>query len=281
MHCGQTSYRTKTCTDGGTRPAFNERFTFGIGSAEHEVTVDIWNHNTLTRNNRIGTCKVPLAGAFARGYDDMRCPVMDSKGKGAGELNVIITFVAEQQQHLHLHQHQPVSVTLTTTGGGGYGVASATAPPQRWGGGPPNGGGGYGYGPGSSSGYGYYPAPAAMGYAAAAPPQQALQQALQGGYGNGAPAEGWYGAPPPHAQQQQQPTPFPPPYGSANYAYCAPAYGAPTPPPPYGAAPSVPAAAAAAGGLPPERKDQSIPNYTSQYQSIPRKENASDDGWFD
>jgi hypothetical protein len=39
---------------------------------ENEIAVDIWNSNTLTSNNRIGTCKVPLAGAFAKGYDDAR-----------------------------------------------------------------------------------------------------------------------------------------------------------------------------------------------------------------
>lgn len=89
--CGAQKFRTKTATDGGTNPRFNERLTMNIGN-EQELNVQIMDSNTLMSDSLIGSCKVPLARAFQIGYDDTPAAVLNPKGKPRGTLRVLVQY---------------------------------------------------------------------------------------------------------------------------------------------------------------------------------------------
>ena len=92
VRCGaHNKDRTKTHTDGGVSPRWHERFAFNLDGSETALDIEVWNSNTLTANNIIGTGSIPLDEVFARGVHDARCRLKDKKGRfGAGEILSLI-----------------------------------------------------------------------------------------------------------------------------------------------------------------------------------------------
>ncbi|KAL6522552.1 hypothetical protein OROMI_031510 [Orobanche minor] len=89
---GSTKYRTRTCTDGGKNPTFQEKFVFTLIEGLRELCVVIWNSNTLTFDDLIGNGKVPLQKVLSQGYDDSSYPLQDKKGRHAGEIRLIMHY---------------------------------------------------------------------------------------------------------------------------------------------------------------------------------------------
>ncbi|EHA8592153.1 putative Elicitor-responsive protein 3 [Cocos nucifera] len=50
-----TKFRTRTCTDGGRNPCFQEKTTIALIEGLREITVAVWNSNTLTFDDFIGS----------------------------------------------------------------------------------------------------------------------------------------------------------------------------------------------------------------------------------
>ena len=97
LRCGESEhFRTKVCKDGGTAPTWNEKFTFTIARGENEVHLRIWNSNMLRSDTCIGSAVVELDKVFKEGYDDVDVSVFDAKGRPAGVLNVVLTFMPGQ-----------------------------------------------------------------------------------------------------------------------------------------------------------------------------------------
>ena len=97
LRCGESEhFRTKVCKDGGTAPTWNEKFTFTIARGENEVHLRIWNSNMLVSDTCIGSAVVELDKVFKEGYDDVDVSVFDAKGRPAGVINVVLTFVPGQ-----------------------------------------------------------------------------------------------------------------------------------------------------------------------------------------
>ncbi|XP_047950715.1 elicitor-responsive protein 3 [Salvia hispanica] len=92
LEYGSSKFRTRTCTDGGKNPTFQEKFVFTLIEGLRELSVVVWNSNTLTFDDFIGTGKVPLQKVLSEGYDDTAWPLQDKRGRHAGEVRLIMHF---------------------------------------------------------------------------------------------------------------------------------------------------------------------------------------------
>ncbi|EOX98328.1 Calcium-dependent lipid-binding family protein isoform 2, partial [Theobroma cacao] len=81
LEYGNTKYRTRTCTDGGKTPTFQEKFTFTLIEGLREINVVVWNSNTLTYDDFIGNGKVQLLKVLSQGYDDSPWSLQTKTGR--------------------------------------------------------------------------------------------------------------------------------------------------------------------------------------------------------
>ncbi|RLN11586.1 calcium-binding protein [Panicum miliaceum] len=70
-----TKLRTRTCTDGGRNPTFDEKFHIPLIEGLRELNVVVWNSNTLTHDDFIGSGRVYLHKVLTNGYDDSSWPL--------------------------------------------------------------------------------------------------------------------------------------------------------------------------------------------------------------
>ncbi|XP_024385298.1 uncharacterized protein [Physcomitrium patens] len=86
-------YRTRTDTDGGRNPSFNETFKISLIEGLREVQAHVWNSNTLERDDYIGSTKIWLNKVIDSGYDDTQWPLTNSRTlKSAGTLKLILHY---------------------------------------------------------------------------------------------------------------------------------------------------------------------------------------------
>ncbi|KAJ9159504.1 hypothetical protein P3X46_025010 [Hevea brasiliensis] len=89
---GSNKSRTRTCTDGGKNPTFQEKFVFTLIEGLREMNVAVWNSNTLTYDDFIGSGKVQLLKVLSEGYDDSTWPLQTKTGRCAGEVRLILHY---------------------------------------------------------------------------------------------------------------------------------------------------------------------------------------------
>ncbi|KAF6175368.1 hypothetical protein GIB67_009062 [Kingdonia uniflora] len=89
---GSTKYRTRTHTDGGKNPTFQEKFVFTLIEGLRELNVLVWNSNALTYDDFIGTGKVQLQKVLSQGFDDATWPLQTKTGRYSGEVRLILHF---------------------------------------------------------------------------------------------------------------------------------------------------------------------------------------------
>ncbi|XP_041012763.1 formin-B-like [Juglans microcarpa x Juglans regia] len=89
---GSTKFRTRTCTDGGKNPTFQEKFVFTLIEGLRELNVVVWNSNTLTYDDFIGSGKVQLQKVISQGFDDTAWPLQTKTGRYAGEVRLIVHY---------------------------------------------------------------------------------------------------------------------------------------------------------------------------------------------
>ncbi|CAN6216206.1 unnamed protein product [Urochloa humidicola] len=85
-----TKLRTRTCTDGGRNPTFDEKFHIPLIEGLRELNVVVWNSNTLTHDDFIGSGRVYLHKVLANGYDDSSWPLETRHKRSAGEVKLIM-----------------------------------------------------------------------------------------------------------------------------------------------------------------------------------------------
>ncbi|XP_011092550.1 elicitor-responsive protein 1 [Sesamum indicum] len=93
LEYGHTKYRTRTCQDGGKNPNFQERFVFTLREGMVECVVEVWNSNRLSVDDFIGGGRIQLMKAPSQGVDDGLWPLMDKKGRPAGEVRIMMRNV--------------------------------------------------------------------------------------------------------------------------------------------------------------------------------------------
>ncbi|KAL9231730.1 hypothetical protein vseg_006919 [Gypsophila vaccaria] len=92
LEYAHTKFRTRTCTDGGKNPIFQEKFVFTLIEGLREINIVVWNSNTLTFDDFIGSGKAQLQDVLSRGYDDRPWPLQTKTGRYAGEVKLIMHY---------------------------------------------------------------------------------------------------------------------------------------------------------------------------------------------
>ncbi|KAJ4716271.1 Elicitor-responsive protein 3 [Melia azedarach] len=197
---GNNRYRTRTCTDGGKRPTFQEKFVFPMLQGLNEMNVSVWNSNTISADDFIGSGKVQLTKTLAQGYDDTPWPLWTRSGRHAGEVRIIMRYANNVGMAPPPHGYgAPAQGYGAPAHGHGHGApAHGYGAPAQGYGAPPHG----------------YGAPS--GFPAPSPP---CQPPGYGGY-----------QPPPGYPQPQHSSPYPPPPA---YGQHSPSHGGHYPPPYY------------------------------------------------
>ncbi|CAM8895000.1 unnamed protein product [Rhodiola kirilowii] len=213
LEYASSKFRTRTCTDGGKNPIFQEKFVFTLIEGLREINVVVWNSNTISYDDFIGSGKIQLQKVLLTGFDDSSWPIQTKNGRHAGEVRLIMHYSnANKPMTSHAPSAPPYGVSHVSH--------SQNSP--------------YGYAPPPPSAYPQYafapPPPQAYPYHSQPPPfhpQSAYPPPSQGAY---PPPPSTY--PPPPSTYPPPPSPYPPPpQWAPNYPPPGP-YGM-YPPPPY------------------------------------------------
>ncbi|KAF9621915.1 hypothetical protein IFM89_029135 [Coptis chinensis] len=92
LEYGSTKFRTRTCTDGGKNPTFQEKFVFSLIEGLREINVLVWNSNTISLDDFIGSGKIQLHKVLSQGYDDTAWPLQSKTGRHSGEVRLIMHY---------------------------------------------------------------------------------------------------------------------------------------------------------------------------------------------
>ncbi|KAI4298493.1 hypothetical protein L6164_032044 [Bauhinia variegata] len=92
LEYGSTKFRTRTHTDGGKNPVFQEKYIFSLIEGLRELNVIVWNSNTLTYDDFIGSGKVQLYKVLSQGFDDSAWPIQTQTGRHAGEVKLMMHY---------------------------------------------------------------------------------------------------------------------------------------------------------------------------------------------
>ncbi|XP_031267280.1 leucine-rich repeat extensin-like protein 3 [Pistacia vera] len=92
LEYGSTKYRTKTCTDGGKNPTFQEKFVFPLIEGLRELNIVVWNSHTLSADEFIGSGRIQLHKALSQGFDDATWPLVNRTGRHSGEVRLILHY---------------------------------------------------------------------------------------------------------------------------------------------------------------------------------------------
>ncbi|KAB1208417.1 Elicitor-responsive protein 1 [Morella rubra] len=89
---GSTKFRTRTCTDGGKNPTFQEKFVFTLIEGLRELNVVVWNSNTFSYDDFIGNGRIQLQKVLSQGFDDTAWPLQTKTGRHAGEVRLMMHY---------------------------------------------------------------------------------------------------------------------------------------------------------------------------------------------
>ncbi|KAJ9561318.1 hypothetical protein OSB04_006478 [Centaurea solstitialis] len=200
-----TESLSRVVFDGGKNPAFQEKFVYSLVEGLRDLNIAVWNSNTITHDDLIGTGRVPLTKALSQGFDDSSWPLQSKTGRHAGEVRLIMHYSNANKPGKDIYAQKP-----------GKGFAPS-APPYVTNNAPPA--------------YMYGTPPPITSY----PPSPYPSYPQNSGVYPAAPYPPQAGAPyPPQAGAPYPPQPYPPnpaPYGS-HYPPGSP-YPGMYPPPPY------------------------------------------------
>ncbi|KAJ4701703.1 Elicitor-responsive protein 3 [Melia azedarach] len=97
LEYGSTKYRTKTCTDGGKNPTFQEKFVFPLIEGLRELSVVVWNSHTLKPDEFIGSGRIQLHKVLSQGFDDAGWPLQSKTSRHSGEIRLILHYSSSHQ----------------------------------------------------------------------------------------------------------------------------------------------------------------------------------------
>ncbi|KAI5067435.1 hypothetical protein GOP47_0017963 [Adiantum capillus-veneris] len=125
-----TRYRTKTDTDGGRNPTFNEKYMLPLIEGLREIILTVWNSNTVSTDDFIGSGKILLQKALTDGYDDTTWPLTTRSGKRSGEVRIIMHYTGPRgKQNSSAPTAPPVPAPSQPSGHAGYPPAYPAYPP--------------------------------------------------------------------------------------------------------------------------------------------------------
>ncbi|XP_076881096.1 elicitor-responsive protein 3-like [Bidens hawaiensis] len=143
LEYGNTRNRTRVCTDGGKNPTFQEKFVYNVVEGLRELNMNVWNSNTISRDDFIGSGKVHLGKVLSQGYDDSSWPLHTKHGRHGGEVRLIMHYsganaitnyhhVTPQVPSMYYAPPQPPSSMAypPDAATGAYHMPSSIYPPQ-------------------------------------------------------------------------------------------------------------------------------------------------------
>ncbi|KAK8601152.1 hypothetical protein V6N13_059115 [Hibiscus sabdariffa] len=217
LEYGSTKYRTRTCTGifsvymMKTISTFMEKFVFTLVEGLRELNVVVWNRNSITADDLIGSGRVLLHKVLSQGYDDCSWPLQSKSGRHSGEVRLILHYSnakATQPQKgktKSISEYGP-SAPISQVSPYGYPQAAPSAP------------------------YPTMPYAAPSQYTSSYPTATpTYPPTLNGGYPPQAPAVGY----PPQAPPAGYPPQTYPPHPQASTIYPPAPTGIYPPPPPY------------------------------------------------
>jgi len=84
--------QSTTTKSGDLNPTYNECFTFNI-DGQKELSIEVWDKDSVTKDDLIGKDKVSLSHAFSKGYEDVWVKVKQHTiGRSKGEVHLILEF---------------------------------------------------------------------------------------------------------------------------------------------------------------------------------------------
>ncbi|KAF6261324.1 C2 domain-containing protein [Scenedesmus sp. NREL 46B-D3] len=95
VQVGPSSSRCRTCTDGGTKPVWNETLRFNGVDYANEAIITIKNENVMQTDDVIGTARVSLQRVKQVGSESLQVPVLSASGKQRGFLQISMTYHAQ------------------------------------------------------------------------------------------------------------------------------------------------------------------------------------------
>ncbi|GFY89575.1 calcium-dependent lipid-binding (CaLB domain) family protein [Actinidia rufa] len=109
---GGTKYRTRTCTDGGKNPTFQEKFTFTLIEGLPELGLVVWNSNTVNYDDFIGSGKsageVKLIMHYANANAKAKAKAKANVSSIFSAFNALSQLYAEPSvPHGHLYSTPP------------------------------------------------------------------------------------------------------------------------------------------------------------------------------
>ncbi|KAL9666501.1 hypothetical protein QQ045_000835 [Rhodiola kirilowii] len=81
LEYASSKFRTRTCTDGGKNPTFQEKFVFNLIEGLSEINVVVWNSNTNSYDDFIGSGKIQLQNVLLTVFDDSSWPIQTKNGR--------------------------------------------------------------------------------------------------------------------------------------------------------------------------------------------------------
>ncbi|XP_021858285.1 extensin [Spinacia oleracea] len=214
LEYANNKFRTRTCTDGGKNPVFQEKFIFTLIEGLREINVVVWNSNTLTFDDYIGSGKIQLNDVLSRGYDDRAWSLQTKTGRHAGEVKLIMHFAKTNKPYTnsappYAASHQSPQVSMYSAPPPAS-VPCMNATPA--------------YPPPPTA---YHPPPTPCQHPPAAYPSTSPYP-----YPPNPSAYPSYPYPPPPDQSTYPPPPYPPPHHAPSYPHSG-HYPGMYPPPPY------------------------------------------------
>uniref|UniRef100_A0A804IEC6 C2 domain-containing protein n=1 Tax=Musa acuminata subsp. malaccensis TaxID=214687 RepID=A0A804IEC6_MUSAM len=204
-----TKFRTRTCTDGGRNPSFQEKTALSLIEGLREISVSVWNKNTVSHDDFIGSGRVQLSKVLAQGYDDSCWSIQSRSGRYSGEVKLIMHYANAGKAEKPAKSATPSSYAPSAPP---YNPAPQYASPYM----PPKAVDSFSYPPAAYPPAGYPQVPDPALYQPAIYPPPLLQQQYPPTY--------------PPTQTYLPLPPYPPPPGQPCYP---PAYPGVYPPPPY------------------------------------------------
>eukprot|EP00899_Mesostigma_viride_P025932 jgi/Mesvir1/6523/Mv16788-RA.1 len=83
LSVGAKAYRSKTHTDGGANPTWNEAVSYHVSETVKEAKLEVWNSNSIIKHVLLGECCIDLTPVFkSRHVEDSQALYLYGKQKG-------------------------------------------------------------------------------------------------------------------------------------------------------------------------------------------------------
>lgn len=98
LFCGKQKLRSNTASNQGSKPIWNQKFSFYIDAEVTNLQIRVYNHNILTEDDELGSTTIPLSKVFAEGkLTTTSYNVVRPSGRVQGEVKLSISFTPKQR----------------------------------------------------------------------------------------------------------------------------------------------------------------------------------------